>query len=80
MRSNEMSIEILAMGLKEAAEAVGLSHWTLRKLIAEDKLSAFRVGRRVLVEPEALRQLVERGKETTETPGPSGTSQMQVKG
>lgn len=51
-----------SMGLKEAGEAVGLSHWTLRKLIAEGKLSAFRVGRRVLVEPEALRQLIESGK------------------
>jgi excisionase family DNA binding protein len=62
-----MSTEIFAMGLREAAEAVGLSHWTLRKLIAEGKLPAVRVGRRVLVEPEALRQLVERGRGTCTT-------------
>jgi len=52
----------LAMGLREAGESVGLSHWTLRKMIAEGKLPSVRVGRRVLVEPEALRQLIERGK------------------
>ena len=75
-----MSTKIFAMGLREAADAVGLSHWTLRKLIAEGKLSAVRVGRRVLVEPQALRQLVERGKEPAETAAPSGTAQMQAKG
>ena len=55
----------LAMGLREAGESVGLSHWTLRKMIAEGKLPSIRVGRRVLVEPEALRQLIERGKSRT---------------
>ena len=66
-----MSMKMFAMGLKEAAEAVGLSHWTLRKLIAEGKLPAVRVGRRVLLEPEALRELVERGRGPTESAAPS---------
>lgn len=61
-----MSTQIFAMGLREAAESVGLSHWTLRKLISEGKLPAVRVGRRVLVEPESLRQLVERSREQAE--------------
>jgi excisionase family DNA binding protein len=52
----------LALGLKEAAEAVGLSHWTIRKFIREGKLRSVRLGKRVLVEPEELQRLVEAGR------------------
>jgi excisionase family DNA binding protein len=51
-----------ALGLKEAAEAVGLSHWTIRKYIREGKLRAVRLGKRVLVEPSELQRLVEQGR------------------
>ena len=53
----------LALGLKEAAEAVGLSHWQLRKYIREGKLQAVRLGKRVLVEPSELQRLVEQGRQ-----------------
>ncbi len=53
----------LALGLKEAAEAIGLSHWQLRKYIREGKLRAVRLGRRVLVEPQELERLIEEGRE-----------------
>jgi hypothetical protein len=33
----------LALGVKEAAEAVGLSHWTIRKFIREGSSLFFRV-------------------------------------
>ena len=52
----------LVLGLKEAAEAVGLSHWTLRQYIRLGKLAAVRIGRRVLVEPAELERLVEAGR------------------
>lgn len=52
----------LAVGLKDAADAVGLSHWTLRKMIAEGKLPAVRINRRVLIELAALRQLIEQNR------------------
>ena len=52
----------LALGLKEAAEAVGLSHWQLRKYIREGKLQAVRLGKRVLIEPSELQRLVEQGR------------------
>jgi len=52
----------LALGLKEAAEAIGLSHWQLRKYIREGKLRAVRLGRRVLVEPAELERLIEEGR------------------
>lgn len=51
-----------AMGLKEAALAVGLSHWTLRTFIREGKLRCVRLGRRVLIEPSELQRLVEEGR------------------
>jgi len=53
----------LALGLKEAAEAIGLSHWQLRKYIREGKLRAVRLGRRVLVEPAELERLIEEGRQ-----------------
>ncbi len=52
----------LALGVKEAAEAVGLSHWTIRKFIREGKLRSIRLGKRVLVEPEELERLIEAGR------------------
>jgi excisionase family DNA binding protein len=52
----------LLLGLKEAAEAVGLSHWTLRQYVREGKVKAIRLGRRVLIEPDELKRLVEQGR------------------
>jgi excisionase family DNA binding protein len=52
----------LTIGLKEAAELTGLSHWTLRQYIRTGRLRAVRIGRRVLVEPTELAHLVEEGR------------------
>jgi excisionase family DNA binding protein len=52
----------LTIGLKEAAELTGLSHWTLRQYIREGRLRAVRIGRRVLIEPSELERLVEQGR------------------
>ena len=52
----------LAMGIKEAADAVGLSHWTLRQYIRQGKVKAVRLGRRVLIEPSELQRLIEQGR------------------
>ena len=54
--------EKLAIGLKDAAMAVGLSPWTLRGWIRRGKLRSVRLGRRVLVEPSELKRLVEKGR------------------
>jgi excisionase family DNA binding protein len=53
--------ERLTMGLAEASEALGISHWTLRRYIREGKIRAVRIGRRVLVEPAELGKLVNHG-------------------
>ena len=52
----------LALGLKEAAAAVGLSPWTLRHWIKQGRLRSVRLGRRVLIEPGELERLVEQGR------------------
>lgn len=53
----------LTLGIKEAADAVGLSHWTLRKMISEGKLPAIRINRRVLIELVALERLIEQHRD-----------------
>lgn len=50
----------LTLELTEAAEITGLSHWTLRKLIAQKKLIPVRINRRVLVERSELQRLIEK--------------------
>jgi excisionase family DNA binding protein len=54
--------EKLAMPLNEAATAVGLSHWTLRKAINAGKLRAMRVGRKILVSPKELERFISGGR------------------
>jgi excisionase family DNA binding protein len=56
-RKEHMS-ERLTIGLVEASEVLGISHWTLRRYIRERKIRAVRIGRRVLVEPAELKKLV----------------------
>ena len=51
-------MEQLALGLRQAAEAVGLSHWTLRAWVRQGKVKAVRLGRKVLVEPGELQHLI----------------------
>lgn len=55
-------MEQLALGLRQAAEAVGLSHWTLRAYIRQGRIRAVKVGRRVLIEPSELQRLIEQGR------------------
>ena len=57
-----ISRDKLAIPLRDAADAVGLSHWTLRKLISEGRLAAIRINRKVLVAPAELERLVATGK------------------
>ena len=60
-RSNTQTT--LALGLKDAADALGLSHWTLRSYVKQGKLAAVRIGKRILIEPSALQQLIEKGRQ-----------------
>jgi excisionase family DNA binding protein len=52
------------VNINEAAELLGLSSWTVRKLIASHRLSAIRINRRVLLQPEELRRIIEESRAT----------------
>ena len=58
-------VQTLALGIKEASAAISLSHWTLRKYIAEGKIVPVRIGRRVLIEPSELRRFLEEARRTS---------------
>jgi len=59
-------MEEIAIGIRDAAKAVGLSHWTLRQWIRQGKLATIRLGRRVLIEPGELHRMVQAGRKGTE--------------
>ena len=52
----------LALDIREAAQAVSMSPWTFRKWITEGKIKVVRLGKRVLIEPQELQRLIERGR------------------
>ena len=54
--------KILTLSLKDAAQAMGLSIWTLRGWCRSGKLRCVRLGRRVMVEPGELERLIEAGR------------------
>jgi len=64
-------MERLALSINEAAELISVSPWTIRKWISQRKLAVTRLGRRVCVTPQALRELVEKGtgRSSNEEPG-----------
>ena len=53
--------EKIALDVESAARAISVSPWTIRKWISEGKLASIKIGRRVLVTPDALRKLAEEG-------------------
>ena len=56
------------VGVTEAAKLLGLSPWTVRKLISTQKLCAVRINRRVLLQPEEIRRIVEAGRDNSTAP------------
>jgi excisionase family DNA binding protein len=54
-------MERLALSIEEAAELIAVSPWTIRAWIKQGKLVATRLGRRVCITPEALKEFVRDG-------------------
>ena len=50
------------LSVDQAAIALGISPWTLRSYIRDEKVPVVRVGRRVLIEPATVRRVVEKGR------------------
>jgi excisionase family DNA binding protein len=46
----------------EAAELLGLSHWTLRTYIKARKLNPVRIGKRVLLETSELERFIKQSR------------------
>lgn len=51
----------LAYSLKETAQALGVSHSTVRRMVAEGELSSVRTGARVLIPVESVRNFLQTG-------------------
>jgi excisionase family DNA binding protein len=51
------------LNIQAAAEMLSLSPWTVRAYIRSGKIRAVRIGRRVLLESEELRRLVNEGRD-----------------
>jgi excisionase family DNA binding protein len=52
----------LLLNVKEAATALSLSPWTIRKFIKLHKLTPVRLGRRVFVEVAEIHRFIERNR------------------
>jgi|GEM_PF-1613765 len=51
------------LDVEKAGEALGVSPWTVRAYIRDQKLIPVRLGRRVLLEPSELRRFVNEAKQ-----------------
>jgi excisionase family DNA binding protein len=51
----------LSVGLQEAQEMTGISHFTFRRMVKQRKIKAARVGRRLLIPVSELEKLVKPG-------------------
>jgi len=52
----------LLWNVKEAGAALGISPWTIRRYITDRRMATVRIGRRVLIEPEECRRLIDHGR------------------
>lgn len=52
----------LALSVREAAELLSLSPWTIRKMLRDGRLQPTRIGRLVRVEPDSLETLLAQGR------------------
>jgi len=67
-RGPAVTVRPLLIGIREAAQALGLSERTLWDLTKAGEIPHVRVGRRVLYDPNDLRAWVESLKKTPESP------------
>jgi excisionase family DNA binding protein len=56
------ALQQLLLAVPDAAEAIGLSPWTIRQYVREGKIQSIRIGRRVLIEPSELQRLIDEGR------------------
>jgi excisionase family DNA binding protein len=54
--------------VERAAQVLGISPWTVRRYIASNRISAVRIGRRVLLEQQELQRIIEDGRAQADMP------------
>jgi excisionase family DNA binding protein len=59
-----MEMAKLLWSVEEAAIALGLSPWTIRRWITVGRIVPVRLGRRVLLEPGECQRLIEQGRKS----------------
>ena len=55
------------LNVDDTAKVLGLSAWTVRKNVAKNIFHAVRIGRRVLIEPDEIRRIIEEGRSAADT-------------
>jgi excisionase family DNA binding protein len=53
------------LNVDEAAKLLRMSPWTIRKYVAKKTFRAVRIGRRVLIEPEEIRRIIEESRDVS---------------
>jgi excisionase family DNA binding protein len=51
------------LSVSRASELLGISHWTVRKYIAINRLRPIRIGRRTLLELSEVQRLIDEGRD-----------------
>lgn len=54
-------METVSVGLRDAAQSLGISVWTVRKYVAQKRIGFTKVGRRVVIPMPELRRVAEEG-------------------
>ena len=63
--------------IEETAETLSLSPWTIRAYLRTGKIRPVRIGRRVLIEPDEIRRLIEEGRYRSEHDHLNGRRSLQ---
>jgi len=62
MKNDVEGIGRLAVNLNQAGQLLGVSRWAVRVAIADGRIPAVRIGRRVVISVEALKRFLERNE------------------
>ncbi|MBZ5500533.1 MAG: helix-turn-helix domain-containing protein [Acidobacteriia bacterium] len=52
---------VFTLGIQDAAKALGISPWTVRKYVWDGRIRATRIGRRVTISVKELQRIAEEG-------------------
>lgn len=62
MKDVKQEVSPLLLTVSQAAKALGLSRWTVRKWITDGRISSVKLGKRRMLELAVLQQIIENGR------------------